>query len=153
MKVGGFDEAFPYPACEDIDLAARLLQIGKYGYVPEAIVYHPVRPLSWRTFWNWRKFWKYIVILAHRYGFLAFPGKHVGRFPRFRVALAAVLTSPGGRFLSGVKHLQRSPREGIWNCGFAMFDILCGVCALKDIFFVEVPPVRNYLLKKISHES
>jgi GT2 family glycosyltransferase len=153
VKVGGLDEAFPYPACEDIDLAARLLQIGKYGYVPEAIVYHPVRPISWRTFWNWRKFWKYVMILAQRYGFLAFPGKQVGHFPRFRVALAAVLTSPGGRFLNGVKRLRSHPREGILTCGFALFDIFCGICALKDIFLAEVPPVRNYLLEIKSPKS
>lgn len=152
-KVGGFDEAFPYAACEDIDLAARLLKIGKYGYVPDAIVYHPVRRITWQTFWNWRKFWKYVMILAQRYGFLAFPGKRIGRFPRLRVALAAVLTSPGGRFLIGVQHLQGHPREAILTCGFALFDILCGFYALKDIFFVKVPPARNYLLEKKSQES
>jgi GT2 family glycosyltransferase len=153
IKVGGFDEAFPYPACEDIDLAARLLQIGRYGYVPEAIVYHPVRRIGWETFWNWRKFWKYVMILAQRYRFLAFPGKKAGRFPRFRVALAAVLTSPGGRFLNGVKHIKSHPSEGILTCELALFDVLCGFLALKDIFFTEVPPARNYLREKVSQEN
>jgi glycosyltransferase involved in cell wall biosynthesis len=148
VMVGGFDETFPYPACEDIDLAARLLRIGKYGYVPEAIVYHPVRRISWKTFYNWRKFWKFVMILAERYGFLAFPGRRIGRFSRLRVALAAVVTLPGGRFLQGCGHLPKKPKEGLLACVYSFFDVICGISALPDILLANVPLVKNYLQKK-----
>jgi glycosyltransferase involved in cell wall biosynthesis len=46
-KVGGFDEGFRYPFCEDFDLIWRVEKaLGPFGFAPEAIVYHPVRRLS-----------------------------------------------------------------------------------------------------------
>ena len=146
LKVaGGFDEEFPRPACEDADLAARLLQIGQYGYMPEAIAYHPLRPVTLRTHWRWRRHWKYEMILAKRYGFLSFPGHPSGPYPRLRVALAAIVTLPAGRFLQGVKEMLQNPRDGILACLYALFDVFCGTWALPNILFGPVPPRRNYL--------
>ena len=150
-NVGGFDESFPLPACEDADLAARLLKIGNYGYVPEATVYHPVRRVTVRTHWRWRRHWKYEMILAKRYGFLAFPGNPAGRFPRLRVGLAAVITLPGGRLIEGIKYMRRKPSEGILACLYALFDVFCGLWALPTILFSVVPPQRNYLLSDSSN--
>ena len=153
QKVGGFDETFPFPACEDVDLGAKLLRLGSYGYVPEAIVYHPTRRVTLATYWRWRRFWKYVMILGKRYGFLAFPGRKIGKFPRLRVALAAVLTLPGGRFLLGCSHLPKNKKEGLLACFYSLFDVICGIFALPDILLADVPPERNYLLKQISRES
>jgi glycosyltransferase involved in cell wall biosynthesis len=41
-RLGGFDEAFPSPHCEDLDLAFRVLRGAPIGYAAEmAIVHHP----------------------------------------------------------------------------------------------------------------
>jgi len=145
LAAGGFDEAFKLPACEDVDLAARILKQGHIGFVPGAIAYHPKRLTTLSTHWRWRRHWKYEMILAKRYGFLAFPGRPVGRFPRLRVALAAVLTLPAGRFIKGMKYIRRNFEEGVLACLYALFDVVCGVCALPDILFSPVPTCRNYL--------
>lgn len=144
-RVGGFDEEFLLPACEDAELAARLLGIGKYGYVADAIVYHPTRTVSLQTHWRWRRHWRYEMILAKRYGFLSFPGKSAGRFPRLRVAMAAVLTLPAGRLLEGIRYIRRSPAGGLWACLYAIFDVFCGLWAIPTILFSRVPPQRDYL--------
>jgi GT2 family glycosyltransferase len=45
VKLGGFDENFPGPAAEDMDMQTRLLKAGyKAVFVPEARVQHPWRP-------------------------------------------------------------------------------------------------------------
>jgi GT2 family glycosyltransferase len=147
-RVGGFDEEFLLPACEDADLAARLIQFGKYGYAPEAVAYHPVRRVSLGTHWRWRKHWRYEMILAKRYGFLSFPGHPSGPYPRLRVALAAIVTLPGGRFLEGVKEMLQNPRDGILACLYALFDVFCGIWALPCILLGSVPPQRNYLANR-----
>ena len=146
-RVGGFDEEYLLPACEDVDLAARLIQLGKYGYVPEAVAYHPVRQVTLRTHWRWRRHWKYEMILAKRYGFLSFPGHSAGKFPRLRVAWAAVVNLPGGRLLEGIQDLKRKPGEGLVASLYALFDVCCGIWALPDILFTPVPPSRNYFQK------
>jgi GT2 family glycosyltransferase len=47
-RLGGFDEGFPFPHCEDLDLAFRALREAPIGYAPDmAIVHHP-RELSYR---------------------------------------------------------------------------------------------------------
>lgn len=46
--LGGFSEDYPYPHCEDLDMAYRALRRGPIGFAPEmAIVHHP-RSLSAR---------------------------------------------------------------------------------------------------------
>jgi GT2 family glycosyltransferase len=145
LKVGGLDEIFPFPACEDAELAAQLLRLGPYGYVPDAIVYHPTRRVTWHMQWRSRKYWRYVMVLAKRYGFLAFPGRPVGPLPRLRVALAAIVTLPGGRFLEAVKHAANNPKEGLIACTAALFDVICGFAALPEILFSSVPKRKNYL--------
>lgn len=143
--VGGFDETFCYAACEDAEIAARLLRLGTFGYVPEAVVYHPARRVTFATHWRWRKFWRYVMILAKRYGFLAFPDRPVGPFPRLRVAIAAIITLPAGRLLESLAWLKRDPAVGAQSFVYGLFDILCGLCALPDILFTPVPERKNYL--------
>jgi GT2 family glycosyltransferase len=150
LRAGGFDETFPLAACEDVELAVRLLEQGTIGFVPEAVVRHPRRRVTMRTHWVWRQHWRYVMILAKRYGFLAFPGHQVGPFPRLRVALAAVMTLPAGRFLEGLKHMTDHPYEGVMACMYAVFDVFCGVSALPVILIGKIPPRLSYL--KINEE-
>ena len=148
-QAGGFDEMFPF-YCEDAELAAKLLLLGEYGYAPKSIAYHPRRRVTLRTHWNWRSTWKYIMILAKRHACLAFPGRPAGQFPRIRVAVAAVITLPLGRFLEACKHTKQDFREGIIASFYALFDVIIGLTALPAIFFSTVPPRRNYLEVKPS---
>jgi GT2 family glycosyltransferase len=143
FQVGGFDEALLVG--EDAAMAAEILSMGEFGFVKESIVYHPRRRVTLRTHWNWRRQWKYEMFLAKRYGFLSFPGKPAGRCPRWRVARAAVCTLPAGRFLEGVKYLKMNPLDAILACGYALFDVFCGLLSLRHIFLGKVPPRRNYL--------
>lgn len=146
IEAGGFDEVFPFAACEDGELAARLLKLGKFGFVPDAIAHHPCRKVTFGTYWRRRKYWKYEMILAKRCGFLSFPGgKKVGPFPRLRVALAAVVTLPLGHFREGVQYMKQHLSEGVIACFHAVFEVFCGLCALPEILFAYVPERRNYL--------
>jgi len=150
FRAGGFDETFKLAACEDVDLAARLFEHGTIGFSSEAKAIHPLRKVTLHTHWQWRRSWKYITVLAKRYGFLAFPGRDAGRFPRLRVALAAMLTQPGGRFLEACKYIKKNLREGIIAGLYAIFDVICGLTALPVIIFCPLPPRRNYLEIKTS---
>jgi len=146
-QVGGFDEAFIYAACEDTDLAARLLKIGTYGYAREAVAYHPRRCVGFGSHWSWRKHWKYIMILAKRYGFLGFPGRPAGRFPRIRVSLSAIIRTPMKRIILSLKYARESPFRGLLGFVYGLFDIFCGFIALPSVLFSPIPPFRNYLRK------
>jgi GT2 family glycosyltransferase len=146
-QVGGFDENFIYAACEDTDLAARLLRIGNYGYAAEAVVYHPRRRVTIRSHWSWRMHWKYIMILAKRYGFLGFPGHPVGQFPRLRVSLSALIRIPMKRIILSLKYARKRPFHGLLGFVYGLFDILCGFVALPHVLFSPIPPFRDYLGK------
>ncbi len=143
--VGGFDESFTLPACEDVELASRVLARGPIGFVPQARVYHPRRKVTAAAHWRWRRHWRYEAILAVRYGILAFPGKPCGPFPRLRVACAAVLTLPGGRLLNAIRAMPVDPEQAVRAASYAVFDILCGLVALPAILFAPVPERSNHL--------
>jgi GT2 family glycosyltransferase len=145
VAAGGLDETFMLASCEDLEIAARLLPHGTIGFVPESVVLHPRRRVTLRTYWSTRRHWRYVMILAKRYGFLGFPENPSGRCPRLRVALAAVVTLPGGRFLQGLKHFKRQPFEGVLACTYAMFDVLFGMFSLPVILFGSVPHRLDYL--------
>lgn len=143
--VGGFDETFKLPACEDVELAVRVLQHGRIGFVREAVAYHPRRRVTATTHLKWRHHWRYETILAVRYGILAFPTHSVGRFPRSRVLLSALVTLPGGRGLNAIKQVFRSPRDAGLAAWYALVDVACGFSAVPDILFAEIPERKDYL--------
>lgn len=39
-KINGFDQEFPYPGGEDLDLSMRLRSLGKLGYSNDSVVFH-----------------------------------------------------------------------------------------------------------------
>ena len=151
VAAGGFDEAFTMPACEDVELAARVLPKGPIGYVPEAVVYHPRRRITFRTCWRWRTFWWFTAILAGRYGFLGWPTR-LTRFPRLRTAQAAVVNLPAGRVLEALPWLWRSPKVGTVALVHAMFDVVCGLAALPEIVLKPFPERKNYLMQPGARE-
>jgi glycosyltransferase involved in cell wall biosynthesis len=145
VAAGGLDETFPLPACEDVELAARILPLGSIGFVPEAKAYHPRRKVNITMHWRSRLHWKYLVILAKRYGFLAFPECRIGRFSRLRVAWAAVVTLPLGRLLKALYSLSNTPSDSLCAAAYALFDIFCGLWALPGILLCPVPERMDYL--------
>lgn len=47
QALGGFDEAFPFPHMEDVDLRERILGAGEHiPFVADAVVDHPPRPVT-----------------------------------------------------------------------------------------------------------
>ena len=51
-EMGGFDDGFPYPHLEDVDLRLRLEDRGQtFPFVPEAVVEHPPRPTRGVRLW------------------------------------------------------------------------------------------------------
>ncbi len=152
VKVGGFDEEFLLPACEDVELAARLLTVGDFGWVPDAKARHPIRRITARTHWMWRRHWKYEMILAKRYGFLSFPGRDAGRFPRVRVAIAAVLNLPAGRALQSLTEPGQKFSDRSRALLYAILDVFCGLCALPEVLFGAVPRRANYLTEECFRE-
>jgi len=143
--VGGFDEEFKLPACEDVELAVRVLEHGPIGFVPSAKVWHPRRRVTALTHWRWRRHWRYETILAVRYGILAFPGKPCGPLPRSRVAWSAVVTLPAGRLLTALQSFAGAPKDACLAALYAVFDVLCGLSALPSILFERVPERRDYV--------
>ena len=150
IAAGGLDETFALPACEDVELAARVLPQGQIGFVAEAKAYHPRRKVNLRIRWRSRLHWKYLVILAKRYGFLAFPERKIRCFSRLRVALAAVLTLPSGRMIQALRWIKRNPSGSAIAGLYALFDVLCGLWALPGILFCSIPDRADYLQKSAS---
>ena len=67
-RVGGFDERFPDPAGEDTDLAWRAIGTGATArFVPDAVVYHDIRPSSFRTHVADLRRWRSVVLVAKRH--------------------------------------------------------------------------------------
>jgi GT2 family glycosyltransferase len=144
-EAGGFDEEFRLPACEDVELAVRVLARGTIGFVPAAKVWHPRRRVTRSTHWRWRHHWRYETILAVRYGILAFPGRPCGAYPRLRVAAAALATLPAGRLLAALSAWRKSPRSALLAACYAVLDVVCGLWVLPSILFAPVPLRRHYL--------
>jgi len=56
LKVGMFEESFPYPGCrfigtpdnEDWDITFKIKALGEIGFSPESLVVHPPRPTTMR---------------------------------------------------------------------------------------------------------
>lgn len=75
--VGGLDESFPHPKCEDTELAWRCLKHGTIGFWPAMEISHPNRPQPLRS-----------LLRSARYELSEFRlyrklGKDYGKFRRF----------------------------------------------------------------------
>ncbi len=145
LDVGGFDEYFKLPACEDVEIATRVLQRGPIGFVPNAKVMHPKRRVTLLTHWKWRQHWRYLTILALRYGILAFPDARCGPFPRLRIACSALITLPLGRLRAALRSINSSPADSFLAASFAIFDVICAIVVIPDVLLLA-PPDRIDLL-------
>ena len=145
LAVGGFDEQFRLPACEDVELALRVLRHGPIGFAPEAKVWHPRRRVTYTTHWQWRLHWRYETVLALRYGVLSFPENPCGPFPRLRMMRAALVGMPCGRFIQALKAISRNPGDAFLALMYSLFDVVFGLWALPSILLAPLPIRQNYL--------
>lgn len=144
VKAGGFDENFLRAACEDVELAARILPHGEIGFVPEAAVRHPRRRKSFLMYWKKRKDWRYVLYLAQRHGFIGWPGNKSAR-PRMRLLWCALVTQPAGRLLDSFRFMMSAPANGVRAAAHAVFSWFCGLAAVPDLLTATVPQQRDYL--------
>jgi len=86
--INGFDEEFPFPAMEDIDLYKRITEITKIRFIDSAYVVHPWRRM--KPFNNYSKW-----IISHHY----FLNKHgikrdfSFRWSRFKIFVSECISS------------------------------------------------------------
>jgi GT2 family glycosyltransferase len=144
-EIGGLDENFSRAACEDVELAVQVLQHGPIGFVPEAVVYHPRRRRTVASCWKSRKNWRYVQMLARRYGFLGWPDNTTS-FPRLRTALCAIATLPAGKSIEAIKRLPTAPGDTLRGLGLAFVDWVGGVVMLPTILCAPLPPRRSRLI-------
>lgn len=93
FDVGGFDETFPFPAYEDVELAARAIQRGKIRWQPAAQITHPQRPLTLRTVWKKLKHWEFVLRMGYRYGYFGWP-RYPTKWPKLYLIGLAVIALP-----------------------------------------------------------
>jgi GT2 family glycosyltransferase len=130
LEAGGFDERFPFAAYEDCDLAARLRCRGDIAWVPEAVVVHPPRPLTWRSSLRRLDHWPWILVVARRYGYLAWP-QFPTRHPRLRVLWSALVALPAGRFLSALR--SGALRPALWAAAEPLAALLHAVPSILTV--------------------
>ena len=151
-KVGGFDEKFLRAACEDVELAARILPHGEIGFVREARIRHPRRRKTLSMFWKKRNDWRYVLYLAQRHGFIGWPGNTTER-PRLRLLWCALVTQPAGRLLESVRFAAGSPINGCIAIGHAVASWFCGLAAAPEILTASCPPTGHYLRSTSSRDE
>ncbi len=75
-EIGGFDADFKEAAVEDMEFAARFKRRGvRHVFVPEALVLHPVRDVTWKQIWRRTKMarWHQLLSLKNNSGAAQLP--------------------------------------------------------------------------------
>jgi len=106
-QVGGFDESFPAPHCEDRDLGARVQRIGAIGFVETMSVEHPPRPIGWLDLARRARLLESEWLLYRKHPGMAPPRWSVRWAPLMRIARRwqRLAVTPGV--------LRRSPRRWV----------------------------------------
>ncbi len=134
VAVGGFDETFPYPACEDTELAARIGALGPIIWQPAAVVIHPQRPLTLRTVLNKLRHWEYVLIMGLRYGYLGWQ-QYPTRYPRLRVAALSVIALPLSKLRTAANWFYRKPEAAAKLCLLAVVESLGALLTVVPMAF------------------
>jgi glycosyltransferase involved in cell wall biosynthesis len=108
FDVGGFDETFPFPAYEDVELAARAIQRGKILWQPAAQITHPQRPLTLRTVWKKLKHWEFVLRMGCRYGYFGWP-RYPTKWPKLYLIGLAVIALPLSKWKQAAAYLTINP--------------------------------------------
>ena len=108
FEVGGFDETFPFPAYEDVELAARAIQRGKILWQPAAVITHPQRPLTLKTVWKKLKHWEFVLRMGYRYGYFGWP-RYPTKWPRLYLIGLSVVALPLSKWKQAASCLMTNP--------------------------------------------
>ena len=148
VRVGGFDESFPMAACEDVELAARVMKLGgEIGFCRRAVVFHPRRQRTVGYFWKRRRAWISVVRLALRHGFVGWPGNRTAH-PRLRTVYCAVVSQPVGRAIEALTLTIRSPIRGLRGMVHAIAAWIAGASVVPAILLADAPIDIDYLERK-----
>ena len=99
-RLGGFDEAYPFPAGEDTDLGWRAREAGaEIAFAPDALVWHAVHPLGPRALVRDARRWGTAVRIVKRHPQLrgAFHRRWFWKPSHERLLLAAAGLALAGR--------------------------------------------------------
>ena len=146
LKAGGFDESFPYPAYEDVELAARVRPWGDIVWQPEAVVYHPRRRITASTVIKKLKHWEYVLIMGFRYGYLGWPRYSVSH-PVGRVILLSVIALPLSKFKDALSWLLRKPVTSVELCRLGLLE------AFGALFLVVPAIISGKYKQKIQRKN
>lgn len=138
LRVGGMDENFTRAACEDVELAVRVMEHGPIGFAPRAVVRHPRRRRTVGSCWRARRNWRFVQILACRDKFLSWP-ENKTEFPRLRTAIAAAATLPLSRLRRSLASVPHSPVDGLRGIGLSVVDWFGGLVMLPTILLGTTP--------------
>jgi GT2 family glycosyltransferase len=150
LRIGGFDETFPYPAYEDTELAARAQDVGRIIWQPRAIVMHPERKLTLADVFKKLKHWEYVVVMGYRYGYLAWK-QYPSRYPRLRVVLLSIAALPFSKIRTAARWLRREPRLALILAAFGIMESLGAVIlVLPRVLAADFQPrrIRNRYLEE-----
>lgn len=125
-RVGGLDERYPLAAFEDTELALRVRAWGRIAFAPDAVVLHPWRRLDWKSSIRRIGQFDWLLVTALRHGCLGWAERPT-RIPRLRIALAAGVTLPLGRFRKGAAWLTRAPLEACSRMGLSLVEAVVGL--------------------------
>ncbi|HOP27369.1 MAG TPA: glycosyltransferase [Candidatus Sabulitectum sp.] len=91
-RLDGFDEAFPFPEHEDVDLSWRLIRAGgRIGFLPEARVAH-VHRKSWIDYFRLKlRRGKWRIILLKRFPEMAVDDGYTPQTMKVQISLVPVL--------------------------------------------------------------
>ncbi|NOT64033.1 MAG: glycosyltransferase [Acidobacteria bacterium] len=146
IKAGGFDESFPYPAYEDVELAARTQQWGEIVWQPDAVVYHPRRPLTAATVLKKLRHWEYVLIMGCRYGYLGWR-RYPVKSAALRVMLLSLIALPLSKLKDAFCWLLKKPFVALKLGGFGVLE------SLGALWFVFPCIVSGSYKKKIKRQN
>jgi glycosyltransferase involved in cell wall biosynthesis len=121
LRAGGFDESFPYPAYEDVELAARVRPWGEIVWQPKAVVYHPRRRITTASVIKKLKHWEYVLIMGLRYGYLGWP-RYAVSHPASRVIILSVIALPLSKFKDALAWLLKKPTSAFELCWLGLIE-------------------------------
>ncbi len=86
LAIGGFDEGFPLPSGEDIDIAHRIRQRGRIAFAPQAVVRHLILKRSFRQHLATARTFSSMIRLQRKHpGLLSPPDSGFARLFLFQV--------------------------------------------------------------------
>ena len=148
LKVGGFDETFPFAAYEDVELAAKVQELGKIIWQPEAVVIHPERELTLQGVLRKLEHWEYVLIIGLRYGYLAWKTYPV-TYPRLRVVILSTIVLPMAKLKRALRWAGKRPAAALKLSFYSAVEAIGAVLTVapKALFsnYAERVARRDYI--------